>query len=224
MPTLADVFVPHAQPDARPDLVARGCGGEELAAAEIAPQLRHGEKCGEHHGADVQHTGAVHVVELEALHLRAVRERGVRRGEPFNRSPHAARCVSIHAEERAAEDAAPLELGAVERAAERVEDQELQPLADLRGNGFVAQPGGEFGQATGIGIHSMRMPAARTTLPTRAISALMCAANSSGVLPIGSAPSAARRLDTSGCLSALTLAPCSRSITSRGVPAGARLP
>src|SRR5919198_517358 len=118
-------------------------------------------------------------------------------------APNDARRGAIDAGQRDAQHAAPLEVGAVERAAERVEDEELQALAHLRRNLLVAQARDEFREAARVRIgHSAWMPAARTTLPTRSSSALMCAANSSGVLPITSAPSAARRLATSGCLSA----------------------
>src|SRR5581483_4327876 len=225
MPALADVLGSHAQTDPRPDLVARGRGREEIAAAYIATQLGDGDERGQHDRADMQHAGAMQVIELEALHLRAVRERRMRRAEPFIRSPHRARRALIDAGERPAQYPAPLELGAEERAAERIEDEELQPLAHRGRHIFVAQPGDELGEPARIGVrHSARMPAARTTFPTRASSRLRCAANSSGVLPMTTAPSAARRFATSGCASALTIAPCSRSMISRGVPAGAMIP
>jgi hypothetical protein len=79
MPALADVLGPHAQTHARPALVAGRGGGEEFLAGEVALELRDGDERGQHHRADVQDAGAMHVVELEALHLGAVRERGVRR-------------------------------------------------------------------------------------------------------------------------------------------------
>ena len=90
MPALLDVPRTHAQPDARADLVARHGGGEKLLAAEIAAHLGDGQERGQHDRADVQHAGAVHVVELEALHLRAVGERRVRRREAVRRAPYAA--------------------------------------------------------------------------------------------------------------------------------------
>src|SRR5205807_3232416 len=223
--SLPDVLRPHAQSHARPDLVARGGGGEEIAAADIAPKLGDGDERGEHDGADVQHSRAMHVIQLEALHLRAVGERGMRRAQALARAPHRAGRALIDVGESAAQDLAPLEPRAVERAAERVEDEELQPLAHLRRDVLVAQPRGELREAARVAVlHSMRMPAPRTTLPTRASSALMCAPNSAGVLPMTIAPSAARRCATSGCLSALAIAPCSRSTISRDVPAGAITP
>jgi len=87
MPALADVLGPHAQPDARPDLVARHGRSEKLLAAEIPAQLGDREQRREHHRTDMQHARAMHVVELEALYLRAVRERCVRRREA-QRGPH----------------------------------------------------------------------------------------------------------------------------------------
>src|SRR5258708_27056958 len=139
------------------------------------------------------------------------------------RPPYSALACLIHCLQGLAQDAAPLEIGPIERAAERVEHDELQSLAHLDRDGVVLQTGDVLREAACV-IHSGRMPAARTTAATRATSALMCAPNSSGVLPMTSAPSAARRFATSGCLSALTMPPCSLSITSRGVPAGAGMP
>src|SRR5437868_3346393 len=165
----------------------------------------------------------MHIVELEALHLGAVGERRMRRRHALLRAPHRARVVLVR--HRAAQDPAPLELRAVERAAERIEDQELQPLAHLGRDLLIREPGDELRQSMRVGIiHSIWIPAARTTLPTRSSSDLMCAPNSSGVLPITSAPSSARRRATSGCLSALTITAFSRSTIGRGVPAGASMP
>src|SRR5258708_2927156 len=223
MPALADVLGSNAKADARAGLVAGSRRRQEIAAAEIAPRLGNGDQRRQHHRADVQHAGAVNVVQLEALHLRAVCQRGVRCRETLARSPHGARGTLIDGGKSAAQDAAPFEVGAIERAAERVEHDELQSLAHLDRDGVVLQTSDVLREAACV-IHSGRMPAARTTLATRATSALMWAPNSSGVLPMTSAPSAARRFATSGCLSALMMPPCSLSITSRGVPAGARMP
>src|SRR5258708_12093545 len=139
------------------------------------------------------------------------------------RPPYSALACLIHCLQGLAQDAAPLEIGPIERAAERVEHDELQSLAHLDRDGVVLQTGDVLREAACV-IHSGRMPAARTTAATRATSALMCAPNSSGVLPMTSAPSAARRFATSGCLSALTMPPCSLPIPSPGVPPGPRIP
>src|SRR4051812_28123757 len=140
-------------------------------------------------------------------------------------SPNRAGRGAIDTGEHDAQQAAPLELSAGQGAAGGGEDEKLQPVAHRGRDLVVAQAGGEFGGVARRGMgHSARMPAARTTLPTRASSAFICAPNSSGVLPITSAPSAARRFATSGCFSALTMAACRRSMISRGVPAGARIP
>ena len=84
-----------------------------------AKQRRQGDR------ADMQHALAVHVVELEALNQRAVDQRGMRRRQPLRRAPDAAGLGGVERAERRAQDAAPFEIGAVERAAERIEDQQL---------------------------------------------------------------------------------------------------
>src|SRR5262245_30654791 len=96
MPALADVLRAHAEADARAGLVAGGGGGEEFLAAEFLSGLGNGDERGQHHGADVQYARAVHVVELEALHLGAVGERGVRGGEALASAPDAAAFVFIN--------------------------------------------------------------------------------------------------------------------------------
>ena len=80
MPSLADMLRAHAKADARPDLVACGGRGEEFATAQVAPQLGDRQQRRQHHCADMQDARAMQIVELEALHLGAIGERGVRRG------------------------------------------------------------------------------------------------------------------------------------------------
>ncbi len=81
MPALPDMLLPHAQAHARADLVARDGGAQELAPVHSA-ELGDRDQSRQHHRAHVQHAFAVHVVQLEPLDLRAVRERRVRRREP----------------------------------------------------------------------------------------------------------------------------------------------
>src|SRR5678815_5315524 len=90
MPPLADMLGPHAEAHARAGLVARGRRRQKLLTGYIVFELRDGDERRKDHGADVQHARAVHVVELEALNLRAVGERGVRSGKPLACAPYAA--------------------------------------------------------------------------------------------------------------------------------------
>src|SRR6266850_320974 len=176
----------------------------------------------------LQHAFAVHVVQLEPLDLRAVCERRVRRRQALRRPPYAAPAGAVQLPEGALQDPAPLEMRAVERAAERIEDEELRALAHFARNRVVAEPGNEFGDAARVGVgdlaHSRRIFASRINLPRRSFSERMWEANRSGVPPIGSAPSASRLVLTSGCSSALTSSAFSRATISRGVPAGASTP
>src|SRR5688572_1554024 len=96
MPALPDVLRPHAQADARAGLVAGERGGEEFLAGEVALQLRDGDERRQYDRADMQDTGTVHVVELEALHLRAVGERGVGSRETFACSPDTACAACVN--------------------------------------------------------------------------------------------------------------------------------
>ena len=91
VPARGDVRGAHAQADARADFVAGDGGGQEFPAAHAGLQFGERDQRRQHHGADMQHAGAVHVVELEALHLGAVDERRVRRRELLARCPR--RCT-----------------------------------------------------------------------------------------------------------------------------------
>ncbi len=90
MPALADMLRPHAQADPRPDLVAGDGGAHEIAPAHAGPQLGDREQRRQGHRAHMQHAGAVHVVELEALHQGAVDQRRMRRRQPLSGAPHRA--------------------------------------------------------------------------------------------------------------------------------------
>ena len=79
MPALADMLLAHAQADARADLIAGDGGGEKIAAGQFGMALRHRDQRRQRDRADMQDRGAMHVVELEALHLRAVDQGRVRR-------------------------------------------------------------------------------------------------------------------------------------------------
>src|SRR5438128_378921 len=118
-------------------------------------------------------------------------------------------------------------MSAVEAAAERVEDQELGAFAHLGGDRGIVQPRDELGHAARVRIghcYSIRIPPSRMTFFNLNNSVLMCEANSSGVPPITSAPSAARRSPTSGWRIALLISAFSLVTIAAGVPAGARIP
>src|SRR5262249_13403342 len=168
---------------------------------------------------------AVHVVELETLHLGAVRERRVRRREPQPRSPDRARARAVELPQRTLEDAAPRQPCAVERAAERIEDQQLRALAHLARYRVVRERRDEFRDSARVGVaHSRRIFASRISFPMRSFSERMYAANCSGVSPTGSAPSARRLLLPSRCSRAFRTSALTLATISRGVPAGARIP
>ena len=152
MPALADMLLAHAFADARPDLVAGERRDQQLAAGEVGVALRHREQGRQGDGADMQHADAVHVVELEALHLGAVHQRGIGRGEGEVGAPDRGRAGRVEFPERILDNPAPLQIGAVDGAAERVEDEELQALADVGGDLLVADARDEFGDLAGMDI------------------------------------------------------------------------
>ena len=94
----------------------------------------------------------MHVVELEALHLRPVDQRRVRRGEPQAGAPHRRGAGCVELAERPLQDRAPGLAGAVDAAADRIEDQQLDALAHLLRDGVVGQAGDEFGDRAGVWI------------------------------------------------------------------------
>ena len=102
--------------------------------------------------ADMQHALAMHVVELEALDQRAVDQRGMRRRQKLRRSPHAAGFGRVELAERRPQDAAPFEIAAVERAAERIEHQQLDARDDFSRNVFVADLRDELRDGAGVRI------------------------------------------------------------------------
>ncbi|MNC94315.1 hypothetical protein D3C83_111350 [compost metagenome] len=67
-------------------------------------------------------------------------------------APDRACARRVHGRELVLENAAPLEIRTVERAAQRVEHQQLQAVADVFGNRFVLEAGDEIRDAAGVGI------------------------------------------------------------------------
>ncbi len=139
VPPLRDVLRSHAHADPRPDLVAGNGRGENIAAGQSRPDLRDGQKGRKRHRTHVQHADPMHIVKLESLDERAVDERRMGRREPLRRAPHAACRRRIHLCQGAHEDLAPFQVGAVQRAPERVQDQQLDALDHVRRDLFEAQ-------------------------------------------------------------------------------------
>src|SRR5712672_2557306 len=77
VPALADMLLAHAAADAGTDLIARDRCGEKIAPAHRRMTLSDRDQRRQHDRAAVEHAVAMHVVELEALHLRAVNERRI---------------------------------------------------------------------------------------------------------------------------------------------------
>jgi len=100
----------------------------------------------------VQHAGFVHVVELEALYLGAVYQRGMRRRQFLARAPHGAFLGGVETAQRALQNAAPLEIGGVQAATECIEHQELDALPDFLRDRFVFEPGDKAGDAARMRI------------------------------------------------------------------------
>ena len=152
VPALADMFLAHALADARTDLVAGERRDQQLAPGEISVALRHREQGRQRDSADMQHTDAMHVVELEALHLGAVDHRGVGRGQRLAGAPDRRRAGGVELPERVLENPAPFQIGAVDGAAERVENKEFQSLPYVSRDLFVADARHELGDLAGMNV------------------------------------------------------------------------
>ncbi len=153
MPALADMLGPHAEADPRPDLVAGDRGAQEIASAHARPHFDDREQRRQRHRADMEHAGTMDVVELEALHQRAVDERRMRRGQPPCRCPTPRRRAWCRPP-RASSTGFRLHGRPVPNMAQpsEVEDQELDPRDHLGGNLLIGEPGDEVGDAAGLRI------------------------------------------------------------------------
>src|SRR5262249_7347244 len=67
-------------------------------------------------------------------------------------APHGARLGPVETAERCHQNAAPRQLGAVESAAERIEDEQLDARDDLSRNALIAEAGDKFRDAAGVRI------------------------------------------------------------------------
>src|SRR5436190_488950 len=94
--------------------------------------------CGKH--AD----GGSRMPPLRDMLRRAVDERGMRRGKPQARAPHRALASEVERFEPSLENTSPGKVRPVKRAAERIENQELDAMRDFRRNRLVSQPGDEL--------------------------------------------------------------------------------
>jgi hypothetical protein len=73
------MFLPHADADPRPNLVARDGGGEKFTSGEPRMILRHRDQRWKCYRPDMQHALAMHIVEFETLHGGPVHQGGMRR-------------------------------------------------------------------------------------------------------------------------------------------------
>src|SRR5262249_8705465 len=92
----------------------------------------------------------------EALELRAVDQSGMQGRQSPIGAPD--RCVAgfVALFEGLPQDAAPLQLGAENRTAEGIQNQELEPLANRGGNLLVSQLRHELGDSARVGVLSGR--------------------------------------------------------------------
>ena len=72
VPTLHDVLLTHAHADARTHLITRDRGGEEIAPRHAWFEFGEREQRWQGHRTNMQHALPVYIIELEALHKRAV--------------------------------------------------------------------------------------------------------------------------------------------------------
>src|SRR5262245_3076930 len=100
----------------------------------------------------MEHAVAMDVIELEALHLRAVDERRVGRGQLLRGAPDRGRARGIERAKGALQDPAPFEVRAIDPATERVEDQELDALAHVIRNLLVGKLRDEAGDLAGVEV------------------------------------------------------------------------
>ena len=105
----------------------------------------------------MQHALAMDIVELKALDQGAVDQGGVRCRKPPVAGPYAAAGRAVDRSQRLDQNAAPLEAGAEDRAAERIQHQQLEALDHLTRNILVTQCGDERCHAVRVGIVARRL-------------------------------------------------------------------
>src|SRR5882672_2512932 len=95
----------------------------------------------------MKHPLAMHVVEFETLDQRAVDQHRMRRGKPPVAAPDPTARGAVQFRKRLDEDLAPFEMDTEDRAAERIENQQLDAIFHLAGNAFIAKTSHEIGDA-----------------------------------------------------------------------------
>src|SRR5678815_4192433 len=100
----------------------------------------------------MQHADLVHVVELETLHLAAVDEHGMRRGQLERGAPYRTRTGRVELAERVLQYAVPFQVGGIQPAADRIEHEELDAVPDIRRNCSVAERRYELRDPASVGI------------------------------------------------------------------------
>ena len=79
MPALCNVFLTHANAHTRTGLVACHGSGQKIFAVHARACFGDGDQRRQDDGAHVHHALAVYIIQLKALHLCAIDQRGVRR-------------------------------------------------------------------------------------------------------------------------------------------------
>src|SRR6516165_11798590 len=80
---------------------------------------------------------AMQVIELKTLHLRAVDQRRMDRRKLPVGAPDAGGSRLVEAFQCLANDTAPFQIGAVNGAAERIQNKQLEPVTNLSGNMLI---------------------------------------------------------------------------------------
>ena len=103
---------------------------DQRVATTRAHVLGHRQHRGNDARAGVKDRGQMRVVEVEAMSEAAIDQRRMHRRQPPICAPDrgVARVVDVF--QCLPQNAAPLQTGAVNRAAERIQDKKLEPLAD----------------------------------------------------------------------------------------------
>ena len=126
-------------------------------AADAGPHL--GERHQHRQSAAVGvHAAAVRVVQFEALYQAAVDKHCMGRGKPLLRAPDTACARIVELGQGIDQDFAVFRQSAVYAAAQTVQDHELDPLAHLGRNIFIAQSRYEGGNAARVRIAVFASP------------------------------------------------------------------
>src|SRR5579872_6554813 len=125
MPTLRNVLLAHAHSHPRTRLISGDSRCEKLPAVHYVRRVDQCKERRQRDGTDVQDTVAMNVVELKALYARSIHQGRMGSAETFRSPPDGTRARLVDLFQRPGENAAPLELRAIQGASERVQDQQL---------------------------------------------------------------------------------------------------